>query len=393
VKTDSVEFVSKTCDAVVVGGGVIGCAVAYYLQKGGLMTTVVERDSLCSAASGANQGGATFSRTLPPFTELARESQRIFENLEEELGCKIELEELNYLLCAIDVDSEKERMLQKTFENLRDIGTECRLFLREGVRKLDMPLGPDVQGAIEITKGIYILWPFKLVFGFALNAEKIGATILASTEVKEIKVTGRRVSSVVTDKGELKTRYVINAAGCWSSEIGKMVGINIPIKARKGQVLVTEPTRPYPYRYIMDIDYLSVEHSQREKVEITTTLMQHGHGNWTIGSSRELAGFNKGASPESISLLAKKAVRFLPDLRLKHCIRCYAGLRPFCYVDGYPILGETDKVKGFVIAAGHGGSGVKLSAATGKLIAEEIVTGKRQDLLEPFRYSRFAVAS
>ena len=292
----------------------------------------------------------------------------------------------------MDLNSEKEGLLRKTFEDLCGSGTECRLFLGEEVKKLDIPLGSDVQGAIEITKGIYVLWPFNLVFGFALAAERMGARILTYAEVKEIKVRENSVRSVVTSQGELRTKYVVNAAGCWSNEIGKMVNINIPVKPRKGQVLVTEPTRPYSYRYIMDIDYLLVEHSQRQRVEITTTLMQHGHGNWTIGSSRELAEFNKAASAESIFLLANKALRFLPGLRLKYCVRCYAGLRPFCYVDGNPILGETDELKGFVIATGHGGSGVKFSAVTGKLIAQEILTGRKQPLLEPFRYSRFAGA-
>ncbi len=193
---------AKTPDVVVIGGGAIGCSIAYYLQKGGLRVTLVERDKLCSGASGSNQGGATFSRTLPPFTDLAKESQEIFENLNEELGYDIDLEEVNFLLCAVGMNGEKESLLNKTFEEIREIGTECRLLLGKELRELDMPLGPEVQGAIEITRGIYIVWPFKLVFAFARAAENLGARILTSTEVKDIKIKNGRVSSVVTNKGE-----------------------------------------------------------------------------------------------------------------------------------------------------------------------------------------------
>lgn len=380
---------ARAPDVVVIGGGAIGCSIAYYLQKGGLRVTLVERNELCSGASGSNQGGATFSRTLPPFTELAKKSQEMFENLEEELGYDIDMEEVSFLLCAVDMNSEKESLLNKTFEEIREIGTECHLLLGNELRRLDMPFCPNVQGAIEITKGIYILWPFKLVLAFAHAAETLGARILTFTEVKDIKVKNNRVSSVVTNRGELKPKYIVNAAGAWSNKIGEMVGLDIPVKPQRGQLLVTEATRLYPCRYLMDIDYLMIEHSQREKLEVSTNLVQHKKGNWTIGSSRELAGFINKTTPEGMALLARKAIKFLLDLPLEHCIRSYSGLRPFCHVDGNPILGEVDKIKGFVIATGHGGSGIKFAPVNGKLIAEEIIKGEPPTLLAPYRYSRF----
>ncbi|NIO20978.1 MAG: FAD-dependent oxidoreductase [Candidatus Aenigmarchaeota archaeon] len=168
-----------------------------------------------------------------------------------------------------------------------------------------------------------------------------------------------------------------------------MVGLDIPVKPQRGQVLVTEPTRFYPCRYLMDIDYLIVEHSQTEKLDVTINLVQHKHGNWTIGSSREFAGFVNKTTHEGIAVLARKATKFLLDLGLEHCIRSYSGLRPFCHFDGNPILGQVDKIRGFVIATGHGGSGIKFAPVTGKLIAEEIIQGELTALLAPYRYSRF----
>ena len=378
----------KTPDVVVIGGGAIGCSIAYYLQKGGLKVTLIEKNGLCSGASGSNQGGATFSRTLPPLTDLAKRSHEIFRNLAEELGYDIDLEEVNFLLCAVKMNSEIEQLLRKTYEEIGRIGTECRLLFGKELKTLDMPFGPRVQGAIEIRKGIFTVWPFKVVFSFALAAKRLGASILTGTKVKAIKVRNREVNSVITETVELKPKYVVNAAGSWSREVGEMVGLKIPVKPQKGQILVTEPMGKYAFRYLMNIDYLTVEHSSTDRLTVSTNLIQHKNGNWTIGSSRECVGFDRKTTLEGLSLLTKKAVEFLPHLGAARFIRSYSGLRPFCFIDGNPILGEVDDIKGYVIATGHGGSGIKLAPVTGQLIAEEIITGKRLALLEPYRYSR-----
>jgi len=379
----------KMPDAVVIGGGAIGCSIAYYLQKGGLKVTLIEKNSLCIGASGSNQGGATFSRTLPPLTDMSKRSHKIFENLSEELGYDIDLEEVNFLLCAVNMNTEIEQLLHKTYREISELGTECRLLLGEELRSLDMPFGPQVQGAIEIRKGIFTVWPFKLVFSFAQAAKRLGASILTSIEVKDIKIKNRKVNSVITEAGEFTPKYVVNATGPWSRKVGEMVGLEIPVKPQRGQILVTEAMEKYPFRYLMNIDYLTVEHGSTDQLTVSTNLIQHKNGNWTIGSSREFAGFESKTTLEGISLLAKKAVEFLPYLGATRFIRSYSGLRPFCFIDGNPILGEVDEIKGYIIATGHGGSGIKLAPVTGQLIAEEIITGKRPALLEPFRYSRF----
>jgi sarcosine oxidase subunit beta len=379
----------NTADVVVIGGGLIGCSTAYYLQKEGLQVSLIERGQLCSGASGSNQGGATFSRTLQPLTQLALESMKIFGHLEEELDYDFEFQQVNYLMCAADLTPKKEEFLKATFDELRRLGAECRLVMGKEVRELDRHFGESIEGGIAIEKGIYMVWPFKLAYGLAHAAKRLGATILTGTEVTGLKVEKGGIRSVKTDYGDITAKYVVNAAGCWSGKIGEMVGLEIPVKPRKGQIVVTEPTELHHYRYLMDVDYLTVEHDQKEDIDIAASVMQQGHGNWTIGSSREMAGFDIHTSAEAMALLVKKAASLLPALRDLHLIRSYAGLRPSCYIDGNPILGETEEIKGFVIATGHDGSGVKFTPATGKLIAQEIATGRRDPILDPFRYSRF----
>ena len=110
-----------------------------------------------------------------------------------------------------------------------------------------------------------MVWPFKLVCAFLLSAKRFGAKVFTNTEVVNLSVRKGAVQSVVTNRGEMKSKYVVNAAGCWSGRIGEMVGVHIPVKPKKGQVVVTEPTEIYKYRYIMDIDYLTVERNQKKQ--------------------------------------------------------------------------------------------------------------------------------
>ena len=96
---------------------------------------------------------------------------KLFMNLEEELNYGFELEEVNYLMCAMDLNPEKEKFLKATFDELRSVGSECRLVLGKEVRELDRHLGESVDGAIVIEKGIYMVWPFKLALRIRSRCE------------------------------------------------------------------------------------------------------------------------------------------------------------------------------------------------------------------------------
>jgi len=390
-------MLNKTADAVIVGGGVIGCSVAYYLARKGVKVIVIEKKKgLSFGASGANQGGCPIQLFEPPVLKLARKSLELYRSLPEEIEYDIEYENVGSLVCSVDEKQYSD--VKKHFQGKRREGINVRLIEGHQLRKLEPALGRDVVvGAEEWDSGM--VNPFKVNYGFAYAARKLGTEFLFSTEVKKIKTDKERVTSVVTDRGEINTNFIINAAGAWAGEIGKMLNLNIPIRPRRGQIIVTEPVPLNKrWRYILDADYLTtafnleaVKKSKdaRIKLGVAGSYIQENTGNWTIGSSRDFAGYDNGVTIQTIRYLAKRVIKFMPKLKDVSCIRTFAGLRPFCYIDGLPIISKVNNPRNFVIAAGHAGEGITLAPITGKLISELITENKTSIPIDAFSFSRF----
>lgn len=384
-------------DVVVVGGGIIGCSVAYYLAKKGVKVIVIEKKKgLSFGASGANQGGCALQLFHPPVLELARPSLEIYRNLSQEIGYDVDYENTGSLVCS--VDEEQYPDMQKHVEKKRRQGINVQLIEGDRLRELEPTLGGDVVAGVEEREG-GIMNPFKVNYGFAYAARKLGTEFFLSREVKKIERDKNRITSVVTDREKIGTNFVVNAAGAWASQIGKMVGISIPVRPRRGQIIVTErlPLNKR-WRYILDADYLTtafdlaaVEKSEdpRIRLGVAGSYVQENTGNWTIGSSRDFADYTTRVTMQTIRYLAKRATRFMPKLKSVNSIRLFAGLRPFCYVDGLPILSRLNSPRNFVIATGHAGEGVTLAPITGKLISELITEKTTSISIDAFAFSRF----
>ncbi len=383
----------KKPEVLVVGGGIIGSSIAYYLTKRDVGVTVVERGKLLGGASGANQGGIPVSLFDPPLLDLVRESRKLYDELSGELGEDLGFDETGLLLLVLDEDQVS--LLNKFRKRLeeRGLGVEG---LSKGELRSEQLLTDNVKAAIKTSEDASVD-PFKVGFGFINRAKANGATFLKDTEVTDIKTSGKKVTKVKTNRETLQPKYLVNAAGAGAKSVGDMVGLDIPVKPRRGQVLVTEPTPRANYRYLMDFDYLATalgdgsdeEKSQRMELGVASSLIQEPSSNWTIGASRDFAGFDKKTTRKTLGYLADRATKFIPDFEDCNIIRSYAGLRPYCHVDGEPILGRVEKIDNFFIATGHAGEGITLAPITGKLLASEIVSGKKAELLDGFRYSRF----
>jgi len=388
---------NKIADVVVVGGGIIGCSVAYCLAKKGVKIIVVEKkEGLSFGASGANQGGCALQLFESPVLELARESLKLYKNLSEEIGYDIEYENVGSLVCSVDEKQFSD--MEKHVQNKRREGINVRLIEGDELRRLEPTLGKNVIVGVEEWHSCTVN-PFKVNYGFAYVAKKLGTEFLFSTQVKKIETDKDKITFVITDREKIKTNFVVNCTGAWASEIGKMLGLTLPIRARRGQIIVTEPVPLNErWRYILDADYLTtafnleaVEKSKdpRIKLGVAGSYIQENSGNWTIGSSRDFAGYNSRITMQTIRYIAKRVIRFMPKLKDISCIRTFAGLRPFCYVDGLPILSKINNPQNFVIATGHAGEGISLAPITGKLISELITESRTSLSIDAFSFSRF----
>lgn len=374
------------------GGGVIGTSVAYFLSKEKVNVRLVERRELASEASSANYGGVPLQTAECP--DLTRESARMFRTLASELECDFELEHTeSYLL----MDNENTRpLIEANGKAISKFGIHVDMLSGKEVREIDPDISREVIGGSRCTEGM-IVNPMKLVYGYASAARRQGAVIDTYTDVRDIRTENGKVKAVVTNKGEIETKSVVIATGAWSSILGEMVNLRIPVVPRRGQILITEPLKPGKIRYVIDADYLitgfdleAVKKSQdpRIKLGISSVLTQPSHGNWLIGGSRDFPGYDKRTTFETLTQIVKRAVIFLPKLKHANIIRAMAGLRPFPS-DGLPIIGTIDAIEGLVIATGHHGEGTALSPITGRLVAELITKGRTSLPIGEYSVNRF----
>ena len=206
---------------------------------------------------------------------------------------------------------------------------------------------------------------------------------------------------MITDKEIIRTERIVNCAGVWASQIGDMVGIDIPIRPRKGMILVTEKTdrivnqKVHEFGYMLskfeDINYKRDVSKLVEDHNIAFTIEPTDADNYLVGGHRAFNGYDIRSENQVIRGIAERAMRFLPVLKDVNCIRAYAGIRPWV-IDHLPIVSEVEEVPGFYIASGHEGDGISMAPITGKMITQ-LISGEKTDFdISRLRFSRYKEA-
>lgn len=385
------EFLPRTADVIVIGGGVIGSSVAYHLSKKKVGVVLLERGDFASGTSSACDGLVFLQSKKPgPHLELAMASRARFDDLPEELDSRIELRREGGL---ITIGSEGElHAMERFVEEQRNLGLEVSLLEGSLAKELEPCLSDKIMASTFCPLDAQVN-PIYLTLAFQRAARRHGARLYAHTPVTGIQRRGDGVEGVRTPQGVIATKRVVNAAGVYAPEIGKMVDLHIPITPRRGQLLVTEALPPFLNRCLLSAGYIAAKYDPglAEGETIGISIEQTGNGNLLLGSTREFVGFDKRTTPDAMKRIAVETTRIIPRLKDAHIIRAFAGLRPFT-TDGLPILGEVESVEGFVMAAGHEGDGIALSPITGQLIAELIAEGRPGIPLAPFALERFSEA-
>ncbi|MDI6829766.1 MAG: FAD-dependent oxidoreductase [Actinomycetota bacterium] len=382
-------------EVVVIGGGVIGAAIAYYLCKEGAEVMIVEEEDLASGASGACDGFVSLQTKQPgAHLELARESAALFSSLAEDLDDDIEYNPCGGMMLATTQEQLKE--LKARAKKLQAAGLEVEMLTPSDLKSRLPEVGGDIKGASYCAQDAQVN-PIALTLGLARKAQEMGATILQGTRVENIVVTNNRVREVHTSGGSIHSRRVVCAAGRGSNQIGKMIIVDIPVMPQRGQILVTEARERMLDVILYGAEYLGTKGNIAElmprdeeavKLGLGFTAEQTASGNFLLGSTREFAGADASTTPEAMNAIARNAMYYLPWIKELDVIRSFAGLRP-CSPDGLPILGTVKGVRGFFIATGHSGDGICLAPVTGKLLSELVLDGETSLDIEPFSLYRF----
>lgn len=387
---------SRSADVVIIGGGVIGTAIAYFLTRTGAAVCLLERHDIGAGTSSAAAAAALLqTKTSATKLALASHSLALLDDLSEQLDHSFEYDHTGSLLVA---NSEAEMdVVRNMVSTLQMLGLDVQLIASDEARAMMPVLGPTILGASYSPRDATIN-PLKLVTAYADSARRLGANICTFTEVTGLETDGDHILAVLTNRGKIYTDTVVNAAGVWASHMAGMVGVDLPVTPLKGELLVTEPMPPMMRGTLISAKYLLSKAKLEQtgdaappKRSVGITLVQVERGNFIVGSTREQAGFDRRSTYAGICEEVRQLLELAPDLGNIHLIRAYAGLRPIT-PDGLPIIGRAPELPGLILAAGYGGDGLVLSAVTAEIVAAIFSGDPTPDTLAALSYSRFAAA-
>ncbi len=367
----------NSASCVIIGGGVVGTAIAYYLARRGVRDVVViEAGHLACGATGRCGGGIRQQWSTEANTELAIESVRIFKSLEEELDADIEFLQGGYLVLAYT--EEDELQFAKNVELQRRLGLAVQALTPEEI-------STEVTSHLN-TEGVRMAtWcpddasanPFLTTQAFADAAVRIGVDLELFTTVRRVLVERGKVTGVETDKGVISSPVVINAAGSHSVAIARTAGIDLPISPYRREILVTEPLERFLDPMIISFSF-----------GIYFRQTRHGAVMGGFADPDEPAGINETSSLDFLVEMSRKLTHMMPVLRPVKIVRQWAGMYDVT-PDAQPILGATDAVEGFYQASGFSGHGFMIAPKVAQLVSQTVV-GEEPDLdIERLNLRRF----
>jgi len=377
----------NTYDVVIIGAGVHGLAIAYYLGKRGITNAaVLDKGYLGGGASGRNTAIIRSNYRTPEGVAFYDESVKLYENLALELDYNVMFAQQGHLTVAHT--DRGVTTLRERAETNRLLGVDSRLITPEEIARRVPGLDVSSRAHQPILAGLYhppggIIRHDAVVWGYARGADRMGIEIHPGTEVTAINTTGangnscRRVASVLTSRGTISTSTVVNATAGWCSTIAHMAGVELPIVTHPLQALVTERLKPFLHVVVVSATlHVYVNQTDRGEVVIGEEIDPY-----SSYSMRSTLRFLENAAAHTLELF--------PCLGRVKVLRQWAGI---CDIppDFAPIIGPVEEVEGFILDVGWGTYGFKAGPAAGFRVAELIATGRMPAILKPFRLSRFA---
>lgn len=368
----------KTADIVIIGGGISGCSIAYNLAKKGINNIIIlEKNYLASGATGRCGAGIRQQWGTEMNCKISKLSCEFFENAEEELQYKgnLEFKQGGYLILS---STEKEHdQFKKNIQLQNSLGIDSKLLSLDDAKQIVPSL--NTEGLISATfhQKDGHLNPFHTTQAYADAAKKLGVQIYTFTEVTGIEVEADKIKGVHTNNGFISTNIVVNAAGGYSKQIGDMVGLDLPVYSERHQILVTEPIEPFLDPMIMSFS-----------LNLYCQQVPHGGVIMGRGDDKEPRDLRITSSWHFLEEMAKTMTKILPPLKDIRVIRQWAGLYNMT-PDRQPIYGSVDEIKGLYLAIGYSGHGFMFAPATGLLIAENILGEKNTINIESLHLNRF----
>lgn len=369
----------NNAEVVIIGGGIIGCATAYYLAKMGREVIVLEgSDHIGNGGSSRNGGGVRQSgRDVRELPLVMYGIKHLWPTLSEELEVDCEYHQDGNL--RLGKTKEHEKILTRLADNARSVGLDVRMIDGDEVRQINPYLSKEVTVASWCPTDGHAN-PLTTTLGYYKMARRLGVRFITGEMVTELRVIRGKIRQVITPNNVYEGENVLVAAGLDSRPILTSVGIDIPMTKSLLEALVTE-AEPHMFDQMLgtaDADFYG---------------HQTKHGSFVFGGSSGLERFNKDngtpvTNSKTAPCICRGIMKYFPDLANAKVVRTWAGWMD-ASADGVPALGKVDEIPGLYVACAFHGHGFGIAPAAGEQLAKLIVTGKTDVDISPLRYDRF----
>jgi sarcosine oxidase subunit beta len=374
----------KNADAVVIGGGIIGLATAFNLAKFRFgKVVVVEKELFLGSGSTSKCAGgirAQFSTKIN--IQMSMKSEKILVNFEEETGYPAVYDQVGYMFLLSD---EKElNEYSKAMELQRSLGLKVDLIDRSDINRIAPPVKTDDIIKATFCREDGLADPSDLIQGYATAGRRLGVEMLVETEVTGFRMDGDTIKGILTNKGNLDSPLIINAAGPYARIVGEMAGANVPVDPIRRQIVTTGALDYIESTFPMVVDVRSGLYFHKESPGLLL--------GWADKSVKP--GFDISVDPEYTDTILMKALERVPRLEDAEVSKSWAGLYETT-PDHHSIIGYASEVKGMFIVSGFSGHGLMHAPAAG-LVAAEIICGKEPSIditpLSPQRFTKGLVS-
>ena len=368
----------ESAEIVIIGAGIMGCAIAHALaEKGQSDIVVLERDQIARGATADAAGGIRQQFSSATNIELATWSVRVWETYEERFGVDINFRQQGYLF-LLDSPAE-EATFRKNLALQQSMGVPSRWVTPDEIRELNPYILLDnvVGGTFCPEDG----WAdtYNCTIGFARAARDLGVEIREETEVTGITVENGRVTGVTTSAGSIATNTVIIAAGPQTRLVGNLAGVELQVDPYRRMSFITEPFDKIPQTLPMTIEFSTGLYFHPESRGFLTGM----------GNRDEPSSFNKTVDEAWMMTNVENLIRRAPAFEDAAIMRGWAGFYEVT-PDDNPLVGLVDEVEGLAVAAGFSGHGFMQGPAIGACMAELLLEGAARTIdITPFRPSRF----
>lgn len=368
----------------IIGAGIIGCSIAYYLCDHGVTNVVlIEKKELPGSGSTSKaNGGIRAQFSTEPNIQMSLLSMELLDNMAEEMRSQSGYVKTGYLF--LTAEKHNFRDLQRNIDLQKNLGVSVELLTKEEIQsRYPYIHSRDLLGGSFGSRDGFID-SGGLTNAYYSQALKRGAKMLSNTRATGLMGSKKRITGVKTDRGTIKAELSINAAGPFAAQVSRWADVDLPLQPYRRNIAVTGPVPGWPIEIPMTID-----------MDTGLVIRREGEGiSFAAVNPDDPPGFMTQFDPRFVEFIAPKIEKRFPKLEDVgiNFSKCWAGLYPET-PDHSAILGESG-VSGFLLATGLGGHGIMHAPAVGLVMSELVTKGRVESIdISAFDLNRFKVGN